>query len=385
MVTPKFSHFGLFAALAVVQLFHSPLSNRIAQPQSAPLQASTLVQNQHPDPRTIDFADTDRLNEGTAALQAFYDDSTGLWNTAKWWNSANAMEVLIDYSRITNTKTYLNTIANTFEKHQHENFLSPWFYDDEGWWALAWIKAYDLTGETRYLDMAKTIFEDIKQGWDTSACGGGVWWVKQRTYKNAITNELFLTVAVRLHQRTPNDGGSGSYLEWAQRTWSWFKQSGMINEKQLVNDGLNELCQNNGQTTWTYNQGVILGGLVDLYKSTNDPALLAQAEATADSAIQALAPNGILREPCEPSDCGVDGLQFKGIFIRNLLLLYQVTGKSEYKAFILKNADSIWNQNRNAANQFGLVWQGPFDSADVVRQSSALDALNAASSVTKTF
>lgn len=121
-----------------------------------------------------------------------------------------------------------------------------------------------------------------------------------------------------------------------------------------------------------------MGGLIDLSQSTNDPSLLTQAEAIADSAIQALAPNGILKEPCEPSDCGVDGLQFKVIFIRNLLLLYQATGKPEYKAFTLKNADSIWTQNRNAANQFELVWQGPFDSADVVRQSSALDALNAA-------
>src|SRR5207248_9208110 len=112
------------------------------------------------------------------------------------------------------------------------------YYDDEGWWALTWIKAYDLTGETRYLDMAKSLFDDMKGGWD-EAGGGGVWWNKDRKYKNAIANELFLTVAARLHQRTPGDGGKESYIEWAQREADWFEASGMINAQNLVNDGLN--------------------------------------------------------------------------------------------------------------------------------------------------
>jgi len=188
-----------------------------------------------------------------------------------------------------------------------------------------------------------------------------------------------LFVAVRLHQRTPGDGAlPGSYLYWAKQQWAWFKRSGLINAKNLINDGLDSACKNNGQTTWTYNQGVILGGLVDLYHSTRDPALLLQAEAIADAALRNLAPKGILREPCEPLDCGMDGLQFKGIFIRNLSYLYQTTRKPAYKEFILKNADLIWARNRNGDNQFGLSWTGPFDQADAVRQSSAMDAINAA-------
>jgi predicted alpha-1,6-mannanase (GH76 family) len=40
----------------------------------------------------------------------------------------------------------------------------------------------------------------------------------------------------------------------------------MINGDGLINDGLNAQGENNGQATWTYNQGVILGGLVALVK-----------------------------------------------------------------------------------------------------------------------
>ncbi len=321
----------------------------------------------------------EQTEAGIKALQSFYNASTGLWNTTGWWNSANALETTIDYCRLTSSLTYRSNLSNTFEKNKRGNFLNE-FYDDEGWWALTWIKAYDLTGEQRYLTMAKTIFNDMKGGWD-STCGGGIWWSKQRKYKNAIANELFLAIAAKLHLRTSGDAGAGSYLDWAQREWNWFKNTGMINRDNLINDGLDSTCKNNGQLTWTYNQGVILGGLVDLYRSTNDGSLIRQAQAIADATLRALAPNGILREPCEP-DCGKDGAQFKGIFIRYLGDLYQVTQQSAYKDFILRNANSIWSNGRNSANQFGLSWAGAFDSADAARQCAAIDALNASLVVT---
>jgi predicted alpha-1,6-mannanase (GH76 family) len=319
----------------------------------------------------------ERASAGMVALQDFYNVATGVWNTTGWWNSANALETTIDYCLLTDSLTYRTNIFNTFEKNKRNNFLNQ-FYDDEGWWALAWIKAFDLTAETRYLDMAKTIFNDMKGGWD-STCGGGIWWSKERTYKNAIANELFLAIAARLALRIPNDK---TFLDWAQLEWNWFRNTGLINQNNLINDGLNKNCKNNGQVTWTYNQGVVLGGLIDLYKSTNDEKVLTQAQAIADATIATLPPDGVLRELCEP-DCGKDGPQFKGIFIRNLGYLYRTVNKPTYKAFILKNVDSMWAQNRNSANQFGLCWNGSFDSADAARQSAAMDALNASALVSR--
>jgi hypothetical protein len=39
----------------------------------------------------------------------------------------------------------------------------------------------------------------------------------------------------------------------------------MINSHNNINDGLSlKICENNGHTVWSYNQGVILGGLVEL-------------------------------------------------------------------------------------------------------------------------
>ena len=312
-------------------------------------------------------------DEGIKTLQRWYSPQVGMWDSIGWWNAANALETTIDYMRLTKTPAYADIVRQTYDLNKYGNFLND-FYDDEGWWALAWLKAYDLTYEPRYLDTAKTIFADMKGGWDNT-CGGGLWWKKNRRYKNAIPNELFLTLAARLHSRTPGDN---EYKEWALREWAWFKGSGMINAHNLINDGLTETCANNGQTTWTYNQGVILGGLVELAAIRGDQSYLRQAETIADAAITTLVEkDGVLVEPCEKaSDCGADGPQFKGIFVRNLAALYTVSPKPAYKTFITRNADSIW-RNRDAQNRFGLRWNAPLDMPDPSRQSSALDCLNA--------
>lgn len=319
---------------------------------------------------------------GVNTLQGWYNTSSGLYKTTGWWNSANATTVLADYSLAAGTQQYVSTLANTFTAAQKTStgFINR-YYDDEGWWALAWISAFDLTHNPQYLTMAQSIFADMAGGWDTTTCGGGIWWSKDRTYKNAIANELFLSVAAHLANRVPAPQRS-QYANWSRREWNWFAASGMINAQNLVNDGLNSsnpaACTNNRQTTWSYNQGVILGGLAEYSRFERDPSLLVRAAQIADAAVTRLTDaNGILHDPCEPN-CGADGPQFKGIFARNLMLLYQTAPSPAYLSFAQKNADTIWNNDQGANVSFGLVWSGPFDSADAARQSSALDAIIAA-------
>ena len=114
---------------------------------------------------------------------------------------------------------------------------------------------------------------------------------------------------------------------------------------------------------------------MELYKADQDPTLLPQAQAIANSAIANLTVNGILEESV---NSGNDAPQFKGIFVRNLVILNNSVPNAQYKTFVDANANSIWANDQGRKYEFGALWQGSFDSADAIRQSSALDALLAA-------
>jgi predicted alpha-1,6-mannanase (GH76 family) len=311
-------------------------------------------------------------------LEQWYNPKSGLWETAGWWNGANALTALIDFSRLTHSSHYLRIIANTYSTYAPIQFLKNKYYDDEGWWALAWIDAYDLTGNRDYLHTATVIFDDMATGWDDT-CGGGIWWTKDRKYKNAIANELFLSVAAHLRNRATDR--SREYAEWATREWVWFQSSGMIEDDHLISDGLDSHCRDNHATKWTYNQGVVLGALAELSTLPGQSAALHQAQLIATAAIQKLTDgNSILHETCEPK-CGADGTQFKGIFVRNLALLELRSHSPVYTGFIAANAHSVVTNDQAPDHSFGLIWSGPPGQATAVSQASAIDALNAALAV----
>ena len=215
------------------------------------------------------------------------------------------------------------------------------------------------------------IFEDMTKGWGAPC--NGMWWNKAHTYTGAIENELFLTVAAQLANRASN---KQFYLSWALKQWNWFQHSGMINAQYNINNGLNlTTCVNDNGTIWSYNQGVILGGLLELNKAAPNDSYLAIAEKIAAAGIEHLSDtNGILHDPCEPN-CGADGPQFKGVFLRNLQKLQQAVPSDSVKTFIEQNAESIWANDRSNGDQLGVVWSGPFADPTAATQSSAGDAL----------
>jgi len=148
----------------------------------------------------------------------------------------------------------------------------------------------------------------------------------------------------------------------------------MINSQHLINDGLTSTCQNNGETVWSYNQGVILGGLTELSKATKNSSYITIAKQIGDAAIANLTRDGILHDVCEPN-CGADGSQFKGIFARNLQILQQYSPEARYATFLEDNANSIWINDREG-DELSLIWSGPFIyPANASTQSSAMDAI----------
>ncbi|EMD90544.1 glycoside hydrolase family 76 protein [Bipolaris maydis ATCC 48331] len=392
-----------------------------------------------------------RAKLALSALQTWYNETTGLWETTGWWNAGNIITTFGDYAKafpedadlqaltrdvfsnalarapIMNphanyedepsnsttdnqdgsmyvdsgytkeldpityeprckfppnwkdgTKNISNTeVAHHIESPDPQDWLDG-FNDDDLWWALAWINAYDVTNHQPYLDLAEGIFLAAAKTWGTY-CDGGIYWSWKKNYVNAIANELFLSTAAHLANRVEHK--KETYLDWAMKSHDWFFESGMININGTVNDGLTEDCENNNKTVWSYNQGVILGGLVELQRADSplESNFLEAAHHIARAAISALSgSNGVIHDVCEP-ECGFDGGQFKGAFMRNLVRLQQAYPDDMFSATIHVNAESIWKKNREMDEGlpfFGVDWDGPFvDPADASSQSSAMDAL----------
>lgn len=331
----------------------------------------------------------------------WYNSATGLWDNA-WWQSACALTTIADFVRLQPgagpSIMFTNHVDNTFGQAQktssprrrafqtvrrgYQEFINR-FYDDEGHWALALLSAYDAMRDERYLNAAVDLFQDMQTGRGTP-CNGGIFWSKDRTYVNAVANELYMAVAASLARHIPSNS---TYLATAKTQWQWFQNSGMINDDFLINDGLTDKCANNRLTTWSYNQGIVLGGLTDLFRVTDDLEYLFYAHRIARAAMSKLADDdGILEEAdkCElkQGHCGFDGKTFKGIFIRNLRYLYEAWPQADFRRFILKNADSIWRNARDPkTGKFGVAWQGPFVASAGPSHSSAMDALVAAVAV----
>ncbi|MBP0456431.1 glycoside hydrolase family 76 protein [Streptomyces montanisoli] len=303
-----------------------------------------------------------------SVLMQSYDPGTGRIGS-DWWTSAVSLSTVMTYRQATGDTQYDYVISGAYARNS--DFTND-YIDDTGWWSLAWLQAYDVTGNADYLNMARTTANYVHDYWDTQ-CGGGVYWSTAKTYKASIANELFLAVTAGLHNRIPGDT---TYLGWADQEWNWFKNSGLISGN-LVRDGLDASGCGFHTANYTYNQGVILQGLVELNRATGDGSLLSTAESIATAATQHFNKGGVLYEGCEPG-CGGDGGAFKGIFARYLRALATAARTDQYNTFLSTTADSILANDTNGSGQQGNSFVGPFALWSPTTQASAAATLVAA-------
>ena len=288
-----------------------------------------------------------------------------------YWPQAHALDVLIDaYERTSNNefKIYFDLWFEGVKKKNGNSFYNN-FYDDMEWNALAILRAYEATNDTKYKEAALQIWEYIKVGWNDNA-GGGISWVKGQEYsKNACSNAPAAILAARLYQKF----GDENNKEWAVKIYNWQKNTLFNNSNGAVYDNINsQTGKINKEWIFTYNQGTFIGAAVELHKIFNEKAYLKDATLAANYTTGSLVDNSILK-----SEGTGDGGLFKGIFIRYLTELVQqdrldIADKKRFIQFLKYNAETLWTDGTNPSPiLYGPNWkENPGSSTGLTEQLS---------------
>ncbi len=105
-----------------------------------------------------------------------------------------------------------------------------WF-DDNGWWGIAFVEAYRATGSRRLLsDAERALHYVAAAGWDPAS--GGIWWNTEHPFKSGPALAANTLLAVLVYQQTH----SAFALAQARRFIAWANTTGMNAESGLHAD-----------------------------------------------------------------------------------------------------------------------------------------------------
>jgi predicted alpha-1,6-mannanase (GH76 family) len=190
-----------------------------------------------------------------------YRTQQGSTNTSGFWVGAEEIELAID-AYVQNPTTANVTIVNQLCSGFVAQFSSDWSgdtYDDDLMWAtIAFIRAYNATGNKAWLIDAENNFATVwSRGYDTTF-GGGIWWNVSSAhtssgYKASASNWTFVIAGNLLYQTT----GNPTYLDEANTIYNWASTTLYDASTGRVHDGINSSGIQDGQ--YSYNYGVAVG------------------------------------------------------------------------------------------------------------------------------
>ncbi|MBF9253566.1 hypothetical protein I2I11_09700 [Pontibacter sp. 172403-2] len=293
-----------------------------------------------------------------------YWDGNYIRNTGEW-TYIHGMDAVIDGAERTGKQKYYGLIETFYEAQDRRHGWLNDYYDDENWFVLTLIHAYDVTGEKKYLDKAEEVYNDIMgNAWDNSCCGettGGLWWNKAKTQKATAANAGAVISGLQLFKRTKNK----AYRDFATKVYDFWWENMVDKTTYQVCDHMNT----DGTKVWwkfTYNEGLMIGASLEMYNVHEKVSYLFNARNIADFMVSnetvATAYGPVLSDG-NSSQCSGDCWQFKAPGYKYLMQLYLKDRKKNVYLSVLKGSvDALWNLARNSENSVGVDWTGPTSS-----------------------
>src|SRR6185503_15984585 len=256
-----------------------------------------------------------------------YNTLLGLWNETRvnnntndclpnvfygFWHAGNTLDTFMDYLGHAQPANYQQTAAmlgaqgvDIFKQViKVDPTTSPLndtppttaWWDDYGWWGIAFLKVRFLTNDQKYLHAAKVCWHFMDKGGRQYTGGpgsqGGTWNHDPAAHppgiQNVITNALFLILSGRLYTNT----GDSQYLAGAKAQYAWFEYQLSHGAKHDVPGSptawlIRQLPLTPGQGLWTGDQGALLGGLSAFRQCVlnSNPGLAATLQGMCDAIV----------------------------------------------------------------------------------------------------
>ncbi|HYB24546.1 MAG TPA: glycoside hydrolase family 76 protein [Solirubrobacteraceae bacterium] len=209
-----------------------------------------------------------------------------------------------------------------------------WF-DDNGWWGLAFVEAYRATGTRRYLNDAERALRYIASaGWDPSS--GGIWWDTDHPFKSGPALASDTLLATLLYQQT----SSSFALAQAHKFLAWANGGGFTESAGLyVDSSANSTPVDYIESPLAYAQAL-------LCRLTGASGECERAETLTDASLRRF---GYLLD-FSP--------QYDAIYLQWMLALYALDGDPTLYQLAVDNARDAQTRAANGEGLYLRSWNG---------------------------
>ena len=289
-----------------------------------------------------------------------------IWTQAMYWDMA------MNAYKLTGNKKYLKLVkdifqggAGEYDQYNWDNAVEWFIYDDIMWWTVSLARAYELTGDKKYLKLSETSFNRVWYGspvvkdpgsYDPKR--GGMYWQWIQTDppnrpvndgKMACINYPAVIGAMSLYNHTGNE----EYFDKAKEIYQWAHD----NLFNATTGAVADSKHGKGQPTWkmhVYNQATCIGAAVMLYKKTNDERYLNDAVLAADYVKNVMCDeNGIIPGEGRGNLDNEQGI-YTAILAQYIVRLIEDCNRPEYLPWLRHNIDTAWGNRDKKRN---LVWK----------------------------
>jgi hypothetical protein len=229
---------------------------------------------------------------------------------------------------------------------------SETWFDDNGWWGLAFVEAYRATGSRRYLTDAERALRYIAAaGWDPST--GGIWWDTEHPYKSGPALAADTLLATLIYQQDH----STFALEQAQKFVAWANTGGFSSTEGLYADS------SVSATPVDYIEAPLIYAQALLCQLTGSSSGCQRAEQLKAAALRRF---GYLLD-FSP--------QYDAIYLQWMLALYALDGDRTLYLLAADNARDAQARATNGEGLYLLSWNGgtlpTFDAEPGMLQTQA--------------